>query len=124
MEFKHTKPLGIITELPDEYNVVIEDETNKVYTETFDIVNNCFDYCDCGKKFTYFLNNPWSEECDNIYTEHQIKSNIWRAFRHVIVYDTVEVDLWSEECDSEENALKNLDERLNLLNSLYKEEKE
>lgn len=121
MEFKHVKPLGIITERPDEYDVVIEDETNKVYTETFDKENNCFDYRDCGKDFTYCLNNPWSDACDNIYTEHQIKNNIWRAFRHVVVYDTVEVDLWSEECDSEENALKNLDERLNLLNSLYKD---
>lgn len=124
MEFKHTKPLGIITDRPDEYNVVIEDETNKVYIEFFDKVNNCFDYCDCGKRFTYFLNNPWSDDCDNIYTERQIKNNIWRAVRHIVVYDTIEVDLWSEEFDNEESALKNLDERMNLLNSLYTEETE
>ncbi len=122
MEFKNTKPLGIIIDCPDEYNVVIENETNKVYIETFDKENNCFDYCDCGKRFTYFLNHPWSDAGDNIYTEHQIRNDIWRAFRHVIVYDTIEVDLWSEEYNSEEEALKNLDERMNLLNSLYKEE--
>ena len=124
MEFKHTKPLGIINEYPDEYNVVIEDETNKVYIETYNRENDCFDYCDCGNDFTDWLNSPWSAECDNICTEHQIKSNIWRAFRHVVVYDTIEVCLWSEECDSEEKALKNLDERLNLLNRLYKKENE
>lgn len=121
MKFKHTKPLGVITEHPDDYNVVIEDETNKVYIETFNKESNCFDYCDCGKKFTYFLNHPWSDACDNIYTEHQIKSITWRAFRHIIVCDTVEVELWSAECRSEESALKNLEERLALLNSLYKE---